>query len=733
MYTQCPDCDTAFKVTAEVLKQAAGKVRCGGCGNAFNALAYLSEDMPAQAAPVTHEPALPELTPEPPEHGETLPRSISAEQSAALLKTLDELAGSDIKIEDTGVEWRVLDEDEAAEPAADDDNANIVDGSDDVVGASALDELDEFLDESPTPVDEFLTKTPEVVDSPEIFDESANQFGSTSVDEIRFDDNTPLPDDFDLDRESSYVAPPVASSEQVQDNTPEPMREEPLPEITLSDPEEWNDILGEFQDLAEEVASPAVESEEISSPVVEPEKSDVPDDEPELEKQPEPIADDNSDEPLDVDTQFALQAEAMGIDLSGMHELEELEFDKDGPDYTDSATEELIEAVEDDEELEKLDEIDELQIDELQEASVPEAASESEDIGDDIDEAVDDLEVVAGETTQFDFAAEQEEPDSASPSIEDELAALEINDPRDEAATDSQDEHFVAPLSEAEQTVNRLIDQELMALAVEDEDGFASTMVIPEERAEDAAGENSHTPADEPGGNAVSDAFTENEDDSGFESIIMEGEIVRSALDNEKIAADKAAAAELNEIAKAAEAAVAVESGGNRTRLVAGISVLAVLLVAQVIHQSREALATIPAFNQTVGPIYRAIGQPLQPAWDVAGWRFEVSQGNTDADDGADELTIYSRLGNQSDKPLPYPLIAISLTDRFEETIGSHVLDPAEYLPENVDPRKHVRPGNTFNAVMSINSPAENVTGFKLNVCYRLEGERLSCAIDDFK
>ena len=28
MYTQCPECGTAFRVTAEVLRQAAGKVRC---------------------------------------------------------------------------------------------------------------------------------------------------------------------------------------------------------------------------------------------------------------------------------------------------------------------------------------------------------------------------------------------------------------------------------------------------------------------------------------------------------------------------------------------------------------------------------------------------------------------------------------------------------------------------------------------------------------------------------
>jgi predicted Zn finger-like uncharacterized protein len=54
MYTQCPECDVAFRVTAQVLKQAAGKVRCGGCGVAFNALAYLSEENPtATRSPVS--------------------------------------------------------------------------------------------------------------------------------------------------------------------------------------------------------------------------------------------------------------------------------------------------------------------------------------------------------------------------------------------------------------------------------------------------------------------------------------------------------------------------------------------------------------------------------------------------------------------------------------------------------------------------------------------------------
>ena len=163
----------------------------------------------------------------------------------------------------------------------------------------------------------------------------------------------------------------------------------------------------------------------------------------------------------------------------------------------------------------------------------------------------------------------------------------------------------------------------------------------------------------------------------------------------------------------------------------ASFLVLVLALLVQAAHQYRETLATLPAFSNTIGQVYRALGKPVQPAWDITGWRFEATKGNAEGDEG--DLTIYSRLGNKSDGPLPYPLIGISLTDRFEETIGSRVLDPAEYLPTDLDPRKLVPPGNTFNAVITVDSATESATGFKLNVCYRLSDGQLRCAIDDFK
>lgn len=596
MYTQCPDCGIAFRVTVDVLRQAVGKVRCGGCGNAFNALENLSEKKPAKPVDTDTNAVLPELTPEFGHTDDGTPQSISPEQSAALLKTLDELAGSDIRIEDTGVEWRVLDEDEAAEPATDDDAAEIFDHP----GESNVDEL---LVESATPVDEILSAT--IVE--------------TSVEELRFDDNTPLPEDFGQDSETSGETAPANDADSVAqtidfDDESDGEDEASQSEITLSEPDEWEDILGEFDDEKEEDSAPLQDSEEGDTAVHSPEAEDS-----------DGLVDKDPFDTLDTDSQFALQAEAMGIDLSGVGEMEATEQDSDEEDETVSQ-----------------------------------------------DEADDDHELVLQ--------------------------------------------------TDEEISMNEAIDEELLSLASEDEDGVASTIVMTEEDLEGSAIEEQQVAAEEDDG----------DEEPSFENIVMEGDVVRSTLGDLKREENAANAANLaGKGGKNADDLDKANSGTMSYGMIGGLVALTLLLVIQVMHQSREALATNPAFNGAIGPIYRVLGQPLQPAWDITGWRFEATKGSTDANNS--ELTIYSRIGNKSDGPLPYPLIGISLTDRFEETIGSRVLDPAEYLATDLDPRKLVRPGNTFNAVISIPSPSGDATGFKLNVCYRMSGELLRCAIEDFK
>ena len=172
-------------------------------------------------------------------------------------------------------------------------------------------------------------------------------------------------------------------------------------------------------------------------------------------------------------------------------------------------------------------------------------------------------------------------------------------------------------------------------------------------------------------------------------------------------------------------------STARRTGTVVVALLLLLVLAAQVVHQERQSLAKIPAVNNLIGPLYRAVGKPLAPAWDVTGWSFEATTGN--ADGGDQDLSIYSRIANRSDEALPYPLIGISLTDRFEEIIGNRMLEPGDYLANSLNPRKMVAPGEAFDAFISITSPNAMASGYKLDVCYRLPNRRLRCAIGDFK
>jgi predicted Zn finger-like uncharacterized protein len=57
MYSQCPECHTRFRVTADVLRVARGTVRCGRCGNAFDALERLSDTVPPARLPADERPA----------------------------------------------------------------------------------------------------------------------------------------------------------------------------------------------------------------------------------------------------------------------------------------------------------------------------------------------------------------------------------------------------------------------------------------------------------------------------------------------------------------------------------------------------------------------------------------------------------------------------------------------------------------------------------------------------
>lgn len=806
MYTQCPECGVAFRVTADILKQAAGKVRCGGCRRAFNALDYLSESKPEAPLQDDPEPQLPELIPEPDDDldADRTPRTISAAQSAALLKTLDQLAGEDIRIEDTGVEWRVLDLDDDDSQTAQDEHA-AVEPADTNTGSLKFILQDaetgdsEETQEPDAPVSADVDGETDIEDAGRIEYESA-----PAADEMRFDDNTQLPDDFGSDVEEEPEAEPM-----IEVSEPPGDPDDPQVDLALGDPDEWQDLLGEVggEDAPESAAEAAEFSREGSEAVA---SVDIESRSP-------------ADGPLDTDTQFAIQAETLGIDLSGLHTLmdeddldqypetgadqslykeddtetsidedliaaafeveaaardtsearkpadtdddlagdTELEDDKlDGDDVDADLTGDTeLEDAEIDDDLTRDDKLDgdtELEDDETEDELTRYVEFDDDDIDADLtdDTELDDADIdddlahdeaLEDDDTDADLARADTLDDSE---LEDTDSEQELNrdkgfedgnqDPIDRHAPDQGGDNAgdltLPELSEEEKTINMMIDQDLLAIAVQDEEGFASTIVQKQLRgAEDIPAE---------GGTDKGD-IAEQDESPIVETIIMEGDFVRSELDRERLADDNGAGSGGRGSRRLSMQAIKSWSSPvdhdhdddedqpiRRGLLFGGIALL-LLLGVQAVHQSRETLATLPFFNSTLGPIYRVLGKPVSPDWDISGWRFEATKGSTDANE--QRLTVYSRVGNKSEKALPYPLIHLSLTDRFEEIIGSRVVEPNEYLVGDPDPRIPVAPGTAFNAVIAVDAPSVDATGFKLNVCYRLTSGRLRCAIEDFR
>ena len=50
LYTRCPNCDTAFRVTTQQLQASGGQVRCGHCQKIFDAFATLTAQEPQVAS-----------------------------------------------------------------------------------------------------------------------------------------------------------------------------------------------------------------------------------------------------------------------------------------------------------------------------------------------------------------------------------------------------------------------------------------------------------------------------------------------------------------------------------------------------------------------------------------------------------------------------------------------------------------------------------------------------------
>jgi predicted Zn finger-like uncharacterized protein len=143
----------------------------------------------------------------------------------------------------------------------------------------------------------------------------------------------------------------------------------------------------------------------------------------------------------------------------------------------------------------------------------------------------------------------------------------------------------------------------------------------------------------------------------------------------------------------------------------------ALLLIVQIIHQNREWLAA----HTPLGGALRAAPANLT-AYQLRQW------GVTGEPSAEGTLRVRASILNTAAQLEPYPLLRVTLANRFGGSIGTRDFEPFEYLGRPI--AKLLAPGERVDATMDILDPGKSAEGFEIDVCLRGADKKISCAND---
>jgi hypothetical protein len=158
-----------------------------------------------------------------------------------------------------------------------------------------------------------------------------------------------------------------------------------------------------------------------------------------------------------------------------------------------------------------------------------------------------------------------------------------------------------------------------------------------------------------------------------------------------------------------------------------GSLLLALVLLAQVVHQNRQSLVRHPTLGAPVRSIYDGLGLPMLPNWNLAG--FELRQWGNEPETAADgRMVVRASLRNGADFAQPHPILRLELEDRYGETVAMRDFEPGEYLKDPSQASRLIAAGASAEAELVLADPGAEAVGYRLDVCLRESAELLRCA-----
>ncbi len=158
-------------------------------------------------------------------------------------------------------------------------------------------------------------------------------------------------------------------------------------------------------------------------------------------------------------------------------------------------------------------------------------------------------------------------------------------------------------------------------------------------------------------------------------------------------------------------------------------AVLVLVLAAQIVNHSRDALATHSRLNGPLTALYSALGVPLAPHWDLHA--YDVRQLGAAATFGSGgEITVRASIRNGGRQPQPLPLLRVTLQDRFGTPLASRDVAPRDYLPGAVPASSYLSVDQRIDAEMAFVDPGSRAVGFEIDACLATAGGAIVCAND---
>ncbi len=152
-----------------------------------------------------------------------------------------------------------------------------------------------------------------------------------------------------------------------------------------------------------------------------------------------------------------------------------------------------------------------------------------------------------------------------------------------------------------------------------------------------------------------------------------------------------------------------------------------VLLIAQVVHQNRDWLAAHAPLGGSLRALYSKMGTPVAPPANLSAYQLR-QWGVTGDPAGEGTLRVRASILNTAAQLEPYPLLRVTLANRFGGSIGTRDFEPSEYLGKPT--AKLLAPGERADATLDILDPGKSAEGFEIDVCLRGADRRVSCAND---